>query len=496
MQTRIFFSSNGEPIAFLQDEDVFTLDGTWVGFTPDKAHLYDSKGSFVGMFLDDGRIAVGPESTKKPAVSPPSAAIAEGIPFAIPRRPRMPALPPPYREAVLDARDQSMRPLTFVAAQTAVLSVTVAAIAFAAWQLTENNGLFRLNWSLPSALIGVLFLVVLATFFAGLLIAFNSSSNRSRKLLVVGTSSARGAIISALTAADLPRSSVVELESSYVPSAANEPMLEPLLRSKSYDYVLLANVLDSSDGTFLAKYSALMGSLEKHSKLVDLPSLLERERRQLMPSWHSTQEFFGQLAERSTEFGSVGIRIADLWIATFLLWLVFPVMMITAFFVFVESPGPVVYRDERVGYRGKRIFVFRFRSMRIDAEKDASPRWATSGDTRVTRVGRVIRRLRVDELPQLFNVLRGDMSMVGPRPERPSFAIALSEQIPEYGWRHLARPGITGWAQVRYQYGSAVEDSYQKLGYDLYYIKHRSLRMYWLVILETLGLVLTGHRAR
>jgi lipopolysaccharide/colanic/teichoic acid biosynthesis glycosyltransferase len=134
--------------------------------------------------------------------------------------------------------------------------------------------------------------------------------------------------------------------------------------------------------------------------------------------------------------------------------------------------------------------------MRTDAENDGKPRWATSNDDRVTRVGRIIRKLRIDELPQLFNVLMGDMSLVGPRPERPYFVDTLSREIPFYTARHSVKPGVTGWAQVRYHYGSTVDDAVQKLQYDLYYVKNHTLFLDLVVLIETIGVVLTGKGAQ
>ena len=134
--------------------------------------------------------------------------------------------------------------------------------------------------------------------------------------------------------------------------------------------------------------------------------------------------------------------------------------------------------------------------MRTDAEKDGKPRWAAAQDDRVTRVGQIIRRLRIDELPQLFNVLTGDMSLVGPRPERPFFVEQLTTEIPYYAVRHSIKPGVTGWAQVRYQYGSTIEDAQEKLQYDLYYVKNHSLFLDFVILFETVGVVLTGKGAR
>ena len=173
-----------------------------------------------------------------------------------------------------------------------------------------------------------------------------------------------------------------------------------------------------------------------------------------------------------------------------------PIMVVTAILIAVESRGPIIYRQDRVGHRGKRFTLFKFRSMARDAECDGKPTWAAIDDARVTRVGRFIRRTRIDELPQLINVLRGEMSIVGPRPERPEFVAMLSEKIPFYSIRHSVKPGITGWAQVRYSYVSTVDDTVTKLEYDIYYVRNRSLLLDILILLETVRVVLLGEGAR
>jgi sugar transferase (PEP-CTERM system associated) len=189
-------------------------------------------------------------------------------------------------------------------------------------------------------------------------------------------------------------------------------------------------------------------------------------------------------------------RVFDLVSATLLLMLAAPVMLLTALAIRLDSPGPVFYRQERVGLNGRTFFVVKFRSMRSDAEKDGTPRWATANDSRVTRVGAFIRRVRIDELPQLFNVLKSEMSLVGPRPERPYFVEHLTQKIPFFAVRHSVKPGVTGWAQVRYAYGATVEDSQEKLQYDLYYVKNHTLFLDLVVLFETIGVVLTGKGAR
>jgi sugar transferase (PEP-CTERM system associated) len=169
-----------------------------------------------------------------------------------------------------------------------------------------------------------------------------------------------------------------------------------------------------------------------------------------------------------------------------------PIALATAALIKLDSKGPVFYSQERVGKNGRTFRVYKFRSMRTDAEKDG-PVWAgKNGDDRVTRVGRVIRKIRVDEIPQFWNILRGDMNFVGPRPERPHFVRQLAEEIPFYEQRHLIPPGLTGWAQIKYPYGASVEDARQKLQYDLYYIKNQSLVLDAVILFETVKTILFG----
>ncbi len=189
-------------------------------------------------------------------------------------------------------------------------------------------------------------------------------------------------------------------------------------------------------------------------------------------------------------------RAFDIVCALVLVLLTAPVMLVTAILIKLESVGPAFYRQERVGLDGHRFSIIKFRSMRTDAEKDGKPRWAMANDDRITRVGQFIRRVRIDELPQLFNVLRGQMSLVGPRPERQFFVDQLTQEIPFYALRHSVKPGVTGWAQVRYAYGATVEDSQEKLQYDLYYVKNHTLFLDLVVLFETVGVVLTGKGAR
>ncbi len=188
-------------------------------------------------------------------------------------------------------------------------------------------------------------------------------------------------------------------------------------------------------------------------------------------------------------------RLFDIVFATILIVVTAPVILITGVLIVLESGGPILYLQERVGRGGRLFNVVKFRSMRTDAELDGKPRWASASDDRVTRVGKVIRKLRIDELPQLFSVITGDMSLVGPRPERPYFVDKLTQEIPYYAVRHSVKPGVTGWAQVRFHYGASVEDSAEKLQYDLYYVKNHTLFLDLVVLFETIGVVLMAKGA-
>ncbi|RZI86283.1 MAG: TIGR03013 family PEP-CTERM/XrtA system glycosyltransferase [Rubrivivax sp.] len=183
-------------------------------------------------------------------------------------------------------------------------------------------------------------------------------------------------------------------------------------------------------------------------------------------------------------------RLFDIASSSVLLLLASPIMLLTMLAIKLESEGPIIYRQERVGLGGKIFMCLKFRSMRTDAEKDGVAVWAKKNDSRVTRVGAFIRKTRIDELPQILSVLKGEMSMVGPRPERPSFVDQLKQQIPYYDIRHSVKPGVTGWAQVRYSYGASLEDALHKHQYDLYYVKNNSLFLDLLILFETVSVVI------
>jgi sugar transferase (PEP-CTERM system associated) len=285
-------------------------------------------------------------------------------------------------------------------------------------------------------------------------------------------------------------------ESSAVPSASVLPVgksLVSIARERGAAEIVVA-VQNRRGGAFPIR--ELLDCKLNGIKVIDSATFFEREACQirvdsLQPSWFVFGNGFDQGFLRS-----LVKRAFDLFASLLIFLVTLPVTAVTALLIYLEDGAPIFYRQERVGEDGYTFMVLKFRSMRKDAEKDGAPKWASTGDPRTTRVGRIIRKLRIDEIPQILNVLKGEMSFVGPRPERPFFVEQLCEQVPYYNMRHSIKPGITGLAQVRYQYGASVEDAVQKLQYDLYYVKNNSLFLDLLILLDTLQVVLLSKGSR
>ncbi len=359
--------------------------------------------------------------------------------------------------------------------------------------LLVGRGAFLLSFGI--ALLGILASRVLFTRWA-------RTGALRRRALVIGTGS-RAAQVEALLA---KRS-----------HASNVQVVGYLPMGGSHHFVDHARILDSTDP--LPELAARLNVSEivlavrdrrgggmpvpellecrlRGINVLELSSFFERENGHLQldsmnASWMILAEGFRQGMLRDTIK-----RLFDLVASTALLTVTLPLMALTTLLIKLESAGPVLYRQERVGQGGRSFTILKFRSMCVDAEKDGRPRWAHQNDSRVTLVGRFIRRSRIDELPQVFNVFFGDMSFVGPRPERPYFVQDLTQKIPYYGVRHTVKPGITGWAQVRYPYGATDEDAMHKLQYDLYYVKNHSLFLDLMILFQTVQVVVWGKGAR
>ena len=343
-------------------------------------------------------------------------------------------------------------------------------------------------------------LVVLFTF--GWRLAFEWASKQARpreRVLIVGTNHAAVQLARELHERHAELGVVIVGFVDTDPARVGEALVNPgiigtvddipsLVKTLQVDRV----VVSLSDARGKLPMEKLLDMRTGGVSFAHLPSVYEEYTgkiavENLRPSWLIFSEGFDTMR---AHWGAKRILDVVGGVALFLLTL--PLMAISAVGVALSSPGPILYRQRRVGLNGRIFTLFKFRSMRADAEAGTGAVWATPGrDPRVTRFGVFLRRTRIDELPQLWNVIVGDMSLVGPRPERPEFVRDLIRQIPFFGQRHVVRPGLTGWAQVRYAYGASVEDAMEKLQYDLYYVKNRSMALDIYIIFETLKTVLT-----
>ncbi|MCC6196832.1 MAG: TIGR03013 family PEP-CTERM/XrtA system glycosyltransferase [Burkholderiales bacterium] len=321
------------------------------------------------------------------------------------------------------------------------------------------------------------------------------------RVLVLGTGPEARMVEASLVANDTPGVRLVgfyplERVDNVVPASRVVPRkgtLDQTVRELGINEIIVA-VREQRGGVLPLR--ALLDSRLAGVRVTDLARFYERVHGQIpIDSLKASWLIYGS-GFRQGWYRTLVKRSFDIVVSLTLLALMLPVMLFAALVIVMESGFPVVYRQERVGLRGKTFDVLKFRSMRQDAEKDGKAAWATVGDSRVTPFGRFLRRTRFDELPQLINVLYGEMSFVGPRPERPVFVALLTEQIPFYAVRHSVKPGITGWAQVRYSYGANVEQSMKKLEYDLYYVKNHTLLLDLLILVKTARVVMLGQGAR
>ncbi len=332
--------------------------------------------------------------------------------------------------------------------------------------------------------------------------AVSSTPSSGTRVLIVGTGPEAQEVASTLQTHPRARSDVVGFYDAA--DGGGGPKVGGRIFARSTDLAELVQRLEIEEVIVSVREQRggvlpLRGLLEcrvSGVRVLDLPAFYERVRGEvpidsLKASWLIYGQGFAQDFLRSAIK-----RIFDYATSTSLFLLALPVMCVTAIAIRLESPGPVVYRQERVGLGGRRFSCLKFRSMRADAEANGVAQWAGQNDARITRVGRFIRKYRIDELPQLLNVLSGDMSLVGPRPERPCFVDQLKDEIRFYDLRHSVKPGLTGWAQVRYSYGASVEDATRKLQFDLYYVKNHSLFLDVIILVDTVRVVLFGEGSR
>jgi exopolysaccharide biosynthesis polyprenyl glycosylphosphotransferase len=265
-----------------------------------------------------------------------------------------------------------------------------------------------------------------------------------------------------------------------------------LFEQKNVNRILLAGVEDCSDVlgrelvTLRTRGVAMEDCHSFYERLVSKIAIAD-----LSPEWIVRCKGF-----RRDRVIMLTKRVIDLVVSAIGLLVSAPITILTAIAIKLDSPGPILYRQERTGQNDEPFIIYKFRSMSQSAEANVGPVWAAQDDPRVTRVGKVIRQLRIDEIPQMINVLKGQMSLVGPRPERPFFVQTLTKKIPYYSLRHSIKPGITGWAQICYSYGDSEDDAIEKLQYDLYYMKNMSALFDLQIIFESLKVTLLGRGAR
>jgi sugar transferase (PEP-CTERM system associated) len=394
-------------------------------------------------------------------------------------------------KVVADRRELFVRIIQALGAASFIL----AAIYFWVPDLVIGRGVFMIAASF------------VITVVIGWRLAFDFMSSHAgprERLLLVGTSA--GAINLARELYDRRREFGVEIVGFVDPDPARvgAPVLNPgivgtiddipsIVRARNIDRVVVS-LVDARGKLPMDKLLEMR--LDRGVTFDHLATVYEEYTgkiavENLRPSWLIFSEGFSKtLALRSAK------RAVDVGLSSVGVVLLAPVMLIVAAVVKLTSAGPALYHQQRVGQQGRLFTVHKFRSMREDAERDTGAVWATARDGRVTLVGRFLRRARLDELPQLWNVLKGDMSLVGPRPERPEFVEKLQQQIPYYGLRHSVRPGLTGWAQVCYTYGATVEDALEKLQYDLFYIKHITVAFDLLILFSTLKTVVLRRGAQ
>lgn len=353
-------------------------------------------------------------------------------------------------------------------------------------QLMVGEGIFIIS-------IGLLILLIVSWRIGYTLILKNGLFNQ--KIIVIGSGELAQGIIAEIQD---KRDSGYDVEMIFNESECRDNIcgLQPdmcdLAREKNISKIIVA--LEEKRGTL--PIDQLLKCRTEGIEILEGTSFYEMLLgklyvKQINPAWLIFSEGF-----RKSPLRSFMKRTGDVVLSLIMLTALSPLILVTAILIKIDSRGPVIFSQERLGQNGKRFKVHKFRSMVADAEKTSGPVWAQENDDRVTRVGRVIRKLRIDELPQLWNVLKGEMSFVGPRPEREHFIKQLENEIPYYSERLSVKPGLTGWAQVCYPYGASVEDAVEKLNYDLFYTKNMSFLLDMLIVFRTVKIVLFGKGAR
>ncbi len=379
-----------------------------------------------------------------------------------------------------------------ILAATVVWGILVAALAFSLPSLSPGRLPLFLGILIGTlGVIGVRWIISLRPVLAGF----------RERLLFLGATPVADRLISELEANNPGYEILGYVDDRPAYDVALNNGFRVLGKSQELMNIVVANrastivvALTERRGTF--PMQAIMDCKLQGIRVEDWPTFYEKLTgkivvQNLRPSWLVFSEGFNR--NRVTQFVK---RLLDLTLSVLFLALGWPLFLILALAIKLDSRGPVFFRQERIGEQERLFTLLKFRTMIDDAEAHTGPVWTVNGDPRITRVGRWLRMTRLDEFPQILNVLKGEMSFIGPRPERPHFVAELQEKIPYYAQRHVIKPGITGWAQVRYRYGATIEDAEEKLQYDLYYVKNMSIFLDMLILLSSIQVVLFGKGAR
>lgn len=392
---------------------------------------------------------------------------------------------------------------------TAVVVYFVMAILISVSELMlESTANLRLHYAI--ALLGIVLFVGFVFVIRSVLYSLLNLEHDTRQVLVVGIDDRSASLQSFRSKARSPyeivgyipvgEGDVSEAGIDHLPLGA--PKLDPAVLADCEKFMQFVGEKDIDEIVVASKerrglpLSGLLEARFSGVSVTDFSGFLERQTGQLDidnldQSWLIFSHGF-----RSNWQWKLVKRGFDILVSALLLLMTLPITLLAALAIKLEGPGPIFYRQERVGLNGRTVRIVKFRSMSTDAEKDGVARWAQPGDSRVTRVGKFLRKTRIDEIPQTYNVLNGDMSLVGPRPERPVFVEDLTSKFPYYADRHRVKPGITGWAQINYPYGASDEDAKAKLAYDLYYVKNWDLFLDVVILFQTVRVVFWGEGAR
>jgi len=275
-----------------------------------------------------------------------------------------------------------------------------------------------------------------------------------------------------------------QLGYKFVGFLSREENIPEKIREKQIDTLILAENFGADSPLAQILYQCVPFKLN----FLDLADAYEIIAEKIPISFINQIWFLKNIRERRKNFYEIAKRIIEIFLASFFLILTLPLWLIIALLIYLEDKGPIFYKQKRIGKDRKPFLLIKFRTMKPDAET-AGPIWASPNDQRMTKIGRLLRRTHLDELPQLINILKGDISLVGPRPERPEFVEQLEKEIPHYHLRHIIKPGFTGWAQIKFRYARSITDSFEKFQYDLYYLKNRSLFLDFKILLQTLQLL-------